>query len=51
VDGLSREFANAHLFRHVVMDDFLDPRFGERLIDEFPSFDGRKAINEAGAVG
>lgn len=48
---LAREFAEARPFRHVVVDEFLDPSFCGRLIDSFPRFDTQKAINELGAVG
>jgi hypothetical protein len=44
-------FLNARPFRHAVIDNFLDPQFCQRLIDEFPVFDSRKALNEAGALG
>jgi hypothetical protein len=51
VGGLSREFADALPFRHVVINSFLDPDFCGRLMAEFPCFDERKAIDEAGTVG
>jgi hypothetical protein len=38
-------------FRHVVIDDFLDPDSCARLIQEFPAFDARNAVNEHGEVG
>lgn len=44
-------FRDAQPFRHVVIDDFLDPAVGRRLLDEFPSFDKRYALNEMGEVG
>ena len=43
---LARDFAAAQPFRHIVVDDFLNPQFCQRLIEEFPAFDVRKAINE-----
>jgi Rps23 Pro-64 3,4-dihydroxylase Tpa1-like proline 4-hydroxylase len=48
---LSREFAQAQPFRHIVVDSFLTPQFCERLLAEFPAFEDRKAINEMGVVG
>jgi hypothetical protein len=44
-------FLRARPFRHAVIDNFLDAQFCRRLIDEFPVFDSRKALNEAGALG
>lgn len=38
-------------FRHVVIDDFLDPDLCARLIQEFPAFDARNAVNEHSEVG
>ncbi|MDX1460859.1 MAG: 2OG-Fe(II) oxygenase [Xanthomonadales bacterium] len=48
---LARDFAKAEPFRHIVIDDFLDPGFCEHLIEEFPEFDEKLAINEDGIVG
>ena len=48
---LSGDFANAGPFRHVVIDDFFIADFCQSLIDEFPAFDEKLAINEDGLVG
>ena len=50
-EALGSEFAAGQPFRHIVLDDFLDPAFCGRLIAEFPAFEARNAINELGAVG
>ena len=47
-DQLSREFASAEPFRHVVLEPFLEPRFCAELMAEFPFFDREKALNEMG---
>ncbi len=44
-------FLTAKPFRHVVIDDFFDPGFADRLLDEFPSFDRSLARGESGEVG
>jgi hypothetical protein len=49
--SLRSEFSGAQPFRHVVIDDFLDPDLCARLIQEFPAFDARNAVNEHGEVG
>jgi hypothetical protein len=48
---LRDEFAKAQPFRHVVVDEFLDRAFCERLMADFPAFDTAKAVNETGDVG
>ena len=50
-DHLASEFADAKPFRHIVIDDFLTDEYCTRLIDEFPDFDEKLAINENGVVG
>jgi hypothetical protein len=53
-DGTARlrnAFANAQPFRHMVVDDFLDRTFCERLMADFPAFDRTKALDETGKVG
>ncbi len=47
----ARAFGAAQPFRHVVIDGFLDPTVGRRLLDEFPSFSERHALNERGEIG
>jgi hypothetical protein len=49
--SLRSEFSAAQPFRHVVIDDFLDPDLCARLIQKFPAFDARNAVNEHGEVG
>jgi hypothetical protein len=51
IEELSRNFPEARPFRHIVVDDFLDPGFCRSLIDEFPRFDPHNAIDETGGVG
>jgi Rps23 Pro-64 3,4-dihydroxylase Tpa1-like proline 4-hydroxylase len=50
-DHLHQQFDQAQPFRHVVVDHFLDERFCRRLLDEFPAFDTRAALNENGEIG
>jgi hypothetical protein len=51
IEELKTSFLEARPFRHVVVDDFLDPRLCQSLIDEFPRFDPHHAVNEAGGIG
>ena len=44
-------FREATPFRHVVIDDFFDPQFCQSILDDFPRFEDRFAINELGVVG
>ncbi len=48
---LNRQFDSATPFRHLVLDDFFDESFCQRLADQFPPFDERRAMNENGEVG
>jgi Rps23 Pro-64 3,4-dihydroxylase Tpa1-like proline 4-hydroxylase len=50
-DELAREFSAAQPFRHVVIDQFLDPAFCEELMAEFPGFDSGQSRNERGERG
>jgi len=49
--ALAHEFAHAQPFRHVVIENFLEPELIKRLLADFPSFEERYARNEVGAVG
>lgn len=48
---LALRFRGAEPFRHVVIEDFLEPACAERLLATFPDFNPAKAINEDGVVG
>jgi len=48
---LHEQFTHAQPFRHIAIDDFLDPEFAGSLLDTFPAFDDRLAINENGEIG
>jgi len=50
-DRYRDEFLHADPFKHVMIDDFLETDFAERLLEQFPRFDPKLAINEMGAVG
>ena len=44
-------FLHAEPFKHVVIEDFFESSFARRLLDEFPSFDPKLAMNEHGSIG
>lgn len=50
-DELRREFTSTQPFRHLIVDQFLDPEFCRQLMFEFPSFDATHALNERGETG
>ncbi len=51
IDEFARRFASARPFRHVEMANFLRRDLCERLLQEFPRFEERHALNEMGEVG
>jgi Rps23 Pro-64 3,4-dihydroxylase Tpa1-like proline 4-hydroxylase len=51
LDELERDFLAARPFRHIVVDNFLDSRLCQSLVDEFPKFDPQNAVSETGATG
>jgi hypothetical protein len=50
-DALAAEFSSATPFRHAVIDDFLDAPVCRRLLETFPHFEDRYALNEMGEIG
>lgn len=50
-DNFASRFSTARPFRHVVIPGFLDGTLCQGLLDEFPSFEDRHALNEMGEVG
>ncbi len=48
---LQKQFSEARPFRHVVIENFFDASFCQRLCSEFPDFDTRAALNENGEIG
>ncbi len=50
-DRVRARFLEAKPFRHAVIENFFDPEFAERLLDEFPTFDKKMARGESGEVG
>jgi len=51
VPELAAQFARRDPFRHVIIDGFFEPSVAQRLLDQFPSFDAARAVNENGDVG
>ena len=49
--ALAERFARREPFRHLVIDDFLERGFADRLLTEFPAFERGNARNEAGELG
>ncbi len=50
-EALRAEYDGAKPFRHLVIDDFFNQAFCDRLTANFPPFDERLAMNENGEVG
>ncbi len=50
-DAIRARFLSARPFRHVVIEDFFAPATLDALLAQFPPFDTRRALNEAGQVG
>lgn len=48
---LQRQFLSGRPFRHVVIENFLQPEYCAALSTEFPTFDTATARNELGQVG
>jgi len=48
---LAAAFGNAQPFRHVVIENFFEAALCRRILDEFPRFEDRYALNEMGQVG
>lgn len=48
---LAAEFSAAKPYCHICIDNFFDADFAQRLLAEFPAFDKKRALNEAGEVG
>jgi hypothetical protein len=44
-------FLHAEPFKHVVIENFFEPSFAEKLLADFPSFDLKLATNEFGLTG
>ena len=51
IDEMHQQFSEALPFQHLIIDDFLDPRFIQSLAAHFPAFDEAKASNESGKPG
>jgi hypothetical protein len=50
-DALADRFRTADPFPHLVIPEFFAPGFANRLLDDFPPFEERFALNELGEVG
>ncbi|MGQ0799501.1 MAG: 2OG-Fe(II) oxygenase [Pseudomarimonas sp.] len=51
LDADASAFAGSRPFRHTVIDGFFDPAVCAGMLEEFPGFDTRYAVNELGEVG
>ncbi|WP_109124060.1 2OG-Fe(II) oxygenase [Dyella sp. C11] len=50
-NALKVQFASAEPFRHVIIDDFLAPRFADALLASFPTFEKGNYIGDDGRPG
>lgn len=48
---IQHQFQQALPFRHVAIENFLEPEACENLLKDFPAFDPEKARNEMGDIG
>ncbi len=48
---IRQDYQSARPFKHACIEDFLDPAWAETLLQEFPPFDPKKAVDEFGKVG
>ncbi|MGA9333690.1 MAG: 2OG-Fe(II) oxygenase, partial [Rudaea sp.] len=51
LDALSQRYAKAQPFRHVLIENFLEPDLAERLVAEFPAFENGNCIGDDGRPG
>lgn len=51
VDQIEAQFRSAKPFGHVVIDDFFNSEFCQKLLDEFPDFKDKDAVDENKTVG
>ncbi len=51
LDQIKQSFARAKPFKHVVIDDFFDADFCQKLLEDFPDFANKDAIDENKNVG
>ena len=49
--SILKEFTLNKPFKHVVIDDFFSSDFCQKLVEEFPQFDKKLAIDENGNIG
>jgi hypothetical protein len=49
--AITQDFAQAQPFKHVVIDDFFTPEYCQTLLDQFPDFNNKDAIDENHKLG
>ena len=49
--AFTQDFAQAQPFKHVVIDDFFTPEYCQTLLDQFPDFNNKDAIDENHKLG
>src|SRR2546423_1574561 len=49
--SFASQFRTNGPFPHIVLDDFFEPTFAAKLLDEFPVFDENRARTELGTIG
>jgi Rps23 Pro-64 3,4-dihydroxylase Tpa1-like proline 4-hydroxylase len=51
VSTYAEQFSHSVPFRHIVIENFFDKEFCQRVLDDFPVFENRFALNEMGEIG